>query len=245
MRIKLVAILSIAILTVSSAKAQFATGADIVSSYVWRGVPQDRGVAGNPSLGSPNIQPYVSFTTGGLTLGSWASSSFLGNVKEVDLYATYAFSSHFAVTLTDYNWGFASTKGYFDYSKTTDHMYEATFAYTGPSTLPIGVSANTMFAGCDTLSTGKAAFSTYVELSYQINPIAKVFCGASLTKSGMVYNTDGLAITNIGLKVSKSIIITDKCSLPVYGIVGANLSNKDVTGASKPTSLYFVAGVTL
>jgi hypothetical protein len=244
-KIKVLAICAVAVLSISSAKAQFATGADIVSSYVWRGVPQDRGVAGNPSLGSPNIQPYVSFTTGGLTLGSWASSSFLGNVKEVDLYASYILSPSFAVTLTDYNWGFANPKGYFNYGKGTDHMYEATLAYTGPASFPIGISANTMFAGCDTLSTGKAAFSTYAELSYQINPIAKVFCGASLTKSGMVYNTSGFAVTNIGLKVSKTINITDKCCLPVYGIVGANLSTKDATGADKPSSLYFVAGITL
>src|ERR1035437_9439224 len=130
--IKSVAILAIAVLTVTSAKAQFATGADIVSSYVWRGFPQDLTLL----KGTPNIQPYVSFTTGGLTLGSWASSSFTGGVKEVDLYATYAFSSQFAVTLTDYNWGFASTKGYFDYSSTTDHIYEATVAYTGTEKFP-------------------------------------------------------------------------------------------------------------
>jgi len=239
------AFLAVTFLTISSAKAQFATGADIVSSYVWRGVPQDRGVAGNPSLGSPNIQPYVSFTTGSLTLGSWASSSFLGNVKEVDLYATYAFSSAFALTVTDYNWGFANPKGYFNYSKGTDHMYEATLAYTGPTAFPLGVSVNTMFAGCDTLSTGKSAFSTYAELSYPVTANAKLFVGASFFQSAMVYNTSGFAFTNIGVKVSKSIVITDKFSLPVYGILGANLSNKDVTGAAKPTSLYFVAGITL
>jgi len=97
--IRLVAILSIMVLTVSSVKAQFTTGADIVSSYVWRGIPQEdvTGVKG----GAPNIQPYAAFTTGKLTLGSWASSSFTGGLKEVDLYATVALSSKFAVTLTD------------------------------------------------------------------------------------------------------------------------------------------------
>lgn len=244
-KMRFLAICLIAVLATMNVKAQFATGADIVSSYVWRGIPQDRSVNGNPTLGSPNIQPFISFTTGGLTLGSWASSSFIGNIKEVDLYATYAFSSALALTVTDYNWGFANPKGYFNYSKGTDHMYEATLAYTGPATFPLGVTANSMFAGCDTLSTGKAAFSTYVELSYPITAYAKVFCGASLTKSLMVYNTSGFALTNVGIKVSKSIAITDKFSLPVYGILGANLSNKDYSGADKPTSLYFVAGITL
>jgi len=68
-KIKLLAICVIAVLSTMNVKAQFAVGTDIVSSYVWRGVAQDRTVTGNPSLGSPNIQPYVSFTTGGFTIG--------------------------------------------------------------------------------------------------------------------------------------------------------------------------------
>jgi len=229
--IKSVAILAIAVLTVTSAKAQFATGADIVSSYVWRGIPQET------TKGVPNIQPYVSFTTGGLTLGSWASSSFLGNVKEVDLYATYAFSSQFAVTLTDYNWGFASAKGYFDYSATTDHIYEATLAYTGTEKFPISASVNTMFAGADKKPSDatKAALSTYIELGYQITPLVKVFAGGVLGESN-VYATTNAGVTNVGIKVSKSISITDKFSLPVYGILGANPYSGGV---------FFVAGVTL
>jgi len=229
--IKSVAILAIAVLTVTSAKAQFATGADIVSSYVWRGIPQET------TKGVPNIQPYVSFTTGGLTLGSWASSSFLGNVKEVDLYATYAFSSQFAVTLTDYNWGFASAKGYFDYSATTDHIYEATLAYTGTEKFPISASVNTMFAGADKKPSDatKAALSTYMELGYQITPLVKVFAGGVLGESN-VYATKSAGVTNVGIKVSKSIAITDKFSLPVYGILGAN----PYSGGA-----FFVAGVTL
>jgi hypothetical protein len=243
--IRLAAILAIMVLTVSSVKAQFATGGDIVSSYVWRGVSQDRAVGTNPSLGTPNIQPYLSFTIGGLTIGSWASSSFAGIVKEVDLYATYAFLPAFALTVTDYNWGFSHPKGYFYYAKGTDHLFEASLAYTGPATFPLGVSVNTMFAGADTLSTGKAAYSTYAELNYPITANVKVFCGGSLGKSLMVYNTSGFAITNVGIKVSKAIVITDKFSLPVYGILGANLSNKNYDASTKPTSIYFVAGVTL
>jgi hypothetical protein len=230
-KIKVLAICAIAVLSVTSVKAQFATGADIVSSYVWRGVPQEA------TKGTPNIQPYVSFTTGGLTIGSWASSSLLGNVKEVDLYATYAFSSQLAVTLTDYNWGFASPKGYFDYSATTDHIYEATVAYTGTEKFPISASINTMFAGADKKPSDatKAALSTYIELGYQVSPVAKVFVGGVLGESN-AYATTGAGLTNVGIKVSKSIAITDKFSLPVYGVLGAN----PYTGGA-----FFVAGVTL
>jgi hypothetical protein len=230
-KIKVLAICAIAVFSTMNVKAQFATGADIVSSYVWRGFAQD---ATFPK-GTPNVQPYVSFTTGGLTLGSWASASFTGGVKEVDLYATYAFSSQFAVTLTDYNWGFASTKGYFDYTATTDHVYEATVAYTGTEKFPISASVNTMFAGADKNSSGKQALSTYIELGYQLSPIAKVFAGG-LVSSGTAYGSTATGITNVGIKVSKSIAITDKFSLPVYGVLGANPS----TGGA-----FFVAGITL
>ena len=230
-KMKVLAILAIAVMTITSAKAQFATGADIVSSYVWRGVPQEG------TKGTPNIQPYVSYTLGGLTVGSWASSSLLGNVKEVDLYATYAFSSQFAITLTDYNWSFASAKGYFDYSATTDHIYEATLAYTGTEKFPISASVNTMFAGADKKPSDatKAALSTYIELGYQITPLVKVFAGGVLGESN-AYSTTAAGVTNVGIKVSKSIAITDKFSLPVYGILGAN----PYSGGA-----FFVAGVTL
>ena len=235
-KMKVLGICAVAVLLSNNvAKAQFATGADIVSSYVWRGVPQDRTVVGNPSLGSPNIQPYLSFTTGGLTLGSWASSSFLGNVKEVDLYATYTFSSQFAVTITDYNWGF--TKSYFDYGTTTDHIYEATLAYTGTEKFPISALINTMFAGNDKSLTdpNKQAFTTYIELGYQVTPLVKVFAGGVLGGSSN-YSTTAAGVTNVGIKVSKSIAITDKFSLPVYGILGANPYSGNA---------FFVAGVTI
>lgn len=224
---KVLAICVIALFSTVSARAQFSTGADIVSSYVWRGVAQE-----TSNGGSPNIQPYVSFATGKLTLGSWASGSFSGAVKEVDLYATYAITSAFAVTITDYYYNFATQPDYFKYGTGTGHIFEGTVAYTGSK---FSASANTMFAGADKKSNGDNAYSTYVELGYQINPVAKVFLGSSLFESPNYYNSK-FGITNVGLKVSKSIAITDKFSLPVYGIVGANPYLK---------STFFVAGITL
>jgi len=224
---KLLAICAIALLSTVSVKAQFATGADIVTSYIWRGIPQE-----GSNGGTPNVQPYASFTTGALTLGSWASGSFSGNVKEVDLYATYAISSKFALTLTDYYYNFASQPNYFKYSGGTGHVFEGTLAYTGTA---FSASVNTMFAGADKLANGDNALSTYFELGYQIAPVAKIFLGGSLANSG-TYGTTGFGITNLGIKVSKSIVITDKFSLPVYAIVGANPYAKNT---------FFVAGVTL
>jgi hypothetical protein len=92
-----------------------------------------------------------------------------------------------------------------------------------------------MFAGADKKISGGQALSTYIELGYQITPLAKVFAGG-LVSSGSGYAGASTGITNVGLKVSKSIAFTDKFSLPVYGILGTNPS----TGGA-----FFVAGVTL
>lgn len=228
--VKIFAIAVVALFAASSVKAQFSVGADIVSSYVWRGVPQE-GTKG----GSPNIQPFASYTIGGFTIGSWASTSFSGGVKEVDLYATYAFSPSFSLTLTDYNWSFSQS--YFNYKKGTDHVFEGTLAYTGAESFPLSVSANVMFAGTDLKSDGISdkAYSSYVELGYPLSANAKIFLGASLTDS-YTYGTDGFGVVNAGFKVSKTIEITDKFSLPVYGIVGFNPDAKNA---------FFVAGITL
>ena len=210
------------------ASAQFSVGTDFVSSYVWRGFKQD--LINTPQ--SPNIQPYVSYAIGGLTLGAWGSSSFTGTIKEVDLYATYAFTSAFSLTLTDYNWGF--TQSYFKYNSGTDHIFEATLAYAGTESLPLSASLNTMFAGNDTTTSGKQAFSTYVELGYQLADNAKVFVGGLLNDS-QTYGI-GAGVTNVGLKVTKSLEITEKCCLPIYGVFGVNPVAKDA---------FIVFGITL
>jgi len=212
------------------ASAQFNVGTDVVSSYVWRGCKQDFSTTA-PSQ-SPNIQPYVSYTIGGLTLGTWGSSSFTGTVKEVDLYATYALTSSLALTVTDYNWLFTPGKSIFNYGSGTDHIFEATLAYAGTEALPLSASVNTMFAGADKTSTGKQAFSTYVELGYTLGN-AKIFAGGSVLDTPMY---GGAGVSNVGLKVSKSIEITDKFSLPVYGVAGLNPLAKDA---------FLVVGITL
>jgi len=209
-------------------KSNFNVGADVVSSYVWRGVVQ--------GSNEPNIQPFASYTSGGLTFGVWGSGNFSGSLKEFDLNATYNVSSLIAVTLTDYNWTFTPGTSYFKYNSGTDHIFEATLAYAGINSFPLSASVNTAFYGADKKpSNGSQAYSTYIELGYPVTSNAKIFAGASLSESN-VYATTGFGVTNIGLKVSKSIEITNTFSLPVYGITGFNPSAK---------SAFLVAGFTL
>ena len=131
--IKTVFVLAFSITTLSAfAQGSLNTGVDIVSSYVWRGVAQ--------GSNEPNIQPSVSYATNKISIGAWGSGNFSGSLKEFDLSATYAFSSQFSLTLTDYNWTFS--KDYFNYKRGTDHIYEAALGYTGPAAFPLSVSCN-------------------------------------------------------------------------------------------------------
>lgn len=225
---RVLAICAIAMLATMSVKAQFSVGTDFVSNYVWRGVQQDL----TNTNGTPNIQPSLSYSIGNFTVGTWGSYGILGTVKEVDLYASYAFSDLLSITVTDYNWNFTGGD-YFDY---TGHVFEGTVSYAGIEAFPLSISINTMFSGADLKTdTVTQAYSTYLELGYPISDNASLFLGGSLNES-VNYGTSGFGITNVGIKISKEIEISDKFSLPVYGILGMNPTAKDA---------FLVFGITL
>ena len=113
---------------------------------------------------------------------------------------------------------------------------EGSVSYAGIESFPLTASINTAFYGADKKADGNQAYSTYVELTYPVAVNAKVFVGASLFDSPNVYNNSQFSIINVGLKISKSIAITDKFSLPVYGIIGSNPNTKNA---------FFVVGITL
>lgn len=208
----------------------FTVSADLVSAYIWRGIPQE-GSKG----GTPNIQPSITYTNGSFSIGTWGSSSFSGQVKEVDLFATLAISNELSFTVTDYNWNFNRT--YFNYqSHGTDHIYEATLAYTGVPPFPLSMSVNTMFYGDDKNANGNNAYSSYVEIGYPLTSMVKAFMGASLVNSPMIYGNSTFAMINIGLRATKIVKVTDTFSLPVYAILGCNPHSGKA---------YLVAGMTL
>jgi hypothetical protein len=100
----------IALLSTNTTQAQD-FGADVVSSYVWRGTQFGTG---------PHIQPYVSLSTGDLELGAWGSfpTTANGGGNELDLYASYSFGK-FGLTLTNYSFpgeggAYADGEGLFD-----------------------------------------------------------------------------------------------------------------------------------
>jgi len=222
--------------------------AELVSHYVWRGSM----ATGSPT---PNFQPTFAYGHGSFEIGLWGSTDFTGSYKEVDPYVSYG-AGPFKFTITDYNWNFAKAN-YFDYKNTeTGHMFEGTIGYTGPSTMPISITWNTMFYGFDKkrdaagiADSSKQAFSTYIELGYT-KGAASFFFG--FTPWASYYNNYGystfdstaskksFSIVNIGVTISRSIVITDKFSLPVRATLVINPS----ATYSRNDYLHLVFGIT-
>lgn len=179
-------------------------GADIVSSYVWRG----------EKLGNVSFQPAISAEYKGLSLTAWGSRDFTGDVMELDLTAAYCFG-RFSLEITDYY----ATSGeniepYFKYKAGNGHVFEATAAYTFGEKIPLTLSWNTYFAGTD--DTYKSQdYSTYIEAAYSFTLwTADVHTEVGITPWKGAY-ADRLNVVNIGIGASKSIPITNKFSLPI------------------------------
>ena len=204
--------------TLAQEKVETTISGDIVSSYIWRG--QD--------LGSVAVQPTLGVGYKGLSLTAWGSYGLVNtaDTKEFDLTLAYT-TGGFNIGITDY-WfsaGLDPQARYFKYdSHGTNHVFEANIGYDfGFASL----QWFTNFAGNDgTNKDGKRAYSSYAEVVVPFN-LATVDWTATV---GVVpyatsfYNdwTSGFAVTNVSLKATKDIKITDTFSIPVFAQVAAN-----------------------
>jgi hypothetical protein len=218
-------------------KCDFSVGADLVSSYVWRGM----------YLSGTSIQPEMGLSVGNFKIGAWGSVDVGGwDYKEVDLFATYSVGN-FTAGLFNYWADSEFMYDYFDLSKTSRHQLELNLSYTFGNT-PLTLGWNTIIAGDDKFENkkgeGKRAFSTYIEASYafSVKDVNLDFAvGASPWNSRTLYTswwdggrTDGFAVVNMSLMASKDIKINDKYSLGIFGQLVVNPAKEDA---------FFVFGI--
>ncbi len=205
---------------------------DLVSTYVWRGIKQADGAS---------IQPAVSASLDGFTLGSWGSVDVTSNDhKEIDFYASYS-SHNFTLTATDYWWDGEGAYEYFSTptSPNVGHSFEAALAYTFPQSFPLAVSWNTFLLGkANEKANGDNSYSTYIELNYPFSIKGIGFkIGTGFTPwASSVYGTDKFDFTSVHLGASKDIKITDSFSIPIFANIIVNPAYEDIN---------FVFGLTL
>ena len=193
-------------------KVEASAGVDLVSGYVWRG--QD--------LGGVSLQPSASIAYKGFSLGAWGSVGIeSSDTKEFDLILGYS-TGGFSVSVTDYWYnvtGDGVTAKYFQYgahNAANSHLFEAQIGYDFG---PVAVNWYTNFAGDDGVDKdGDRAYSTYINASYNIACPAEITLTPSVgfTPWKGMYDADGAAFTDIALKASKNINITDHFSLPLF-----------------------------
>ena len=193
--------------------------ADVVSSYIWRG--QD--------LGSVSLQPTLGVGYKGLTLTAWGSTGLTNpdDTKEFDLTLAYTIGG-LNIGITDY-WfnkdGLDPEGRYFKYdAHGTNHVFEANIGYD------FGLASiqwYTNFAGNDGVNKdGDRAYSSYAEASvpFKLASVDWTATAGVIPWATSFYNgwTSGFAVTNLSLKATKDIKITDSVSVPVFGQIAAN-----------------------
>ena len=194
--------------------------ADVVSHYYWRG--QD--------LGGASLQPTLGIGYKGLSLTAWGSTGLVNpdDTRELDLTLSYTVGG-FNIGITDY-WFDAMDGGdpdgrYFRYNAhSTNHVFEANIGYDfGFASL----QWYTNFAGNDyKVKDGKRAYSSYVEVAvpFKLSAIDWTATVGAVPFASDAYNdgTSGFAVSDVSLKATKDIKITDTFSVPVFGQIAAN-----------------------
>ena len=222
--------LAACVATLAQEKVETNICGDVVSSYIWRG--QD--------LGNVSLQPTLGIGYKGLSLTAWGSVGLSdpSDTKEFDLTLSYAIGG-LNIGITDYwfNNGLDPENRYFKYdAHGTNHVVEANIGYDfGLASL----QCFTNFAGNDGVNKdGKRAYSSYVELTvpFKLATVDWTATAGAVPFSTDFYGTDGFAVTNLALRATKEIKVTESFSVPVFGQVVANPCSQKA---------YLVIGFTL
>ena len=209
-------------------KVEGTIATDVVNQYIWRG--QD--------LGDVSVQPTLGVAYKGVSLSAWGNVGLSNkdDTKEFDLTLAYT-TGGFHIGVTDY-WFNSPNDKYFEYAAhKTSHVFEGNIGYDFG---PVALNWYTNFAGNDGLNkSGDRAYSSYVEATA---PFKLASLDWTATVGAVPYATsfysraNGFAVTNLGLKASKDIVITKSFSVPVFAGITANPSSQKA---------YFICGFTL
>ena len=191
-------------------------GSDIVSSYIWRG--QD--------LGGVSLQPTLGLEYKGISLSAWGSVGLAdpADTKEFDITLGYTIGG-LNIGITDYwfNAGLDPQDRYFKYNAHgTNHVFEANIGYDFGV---VSAQWYTNISGNDGVNKdGKRAYSSYFEVAA---PFKLATCDWTATVGAVpfatdFYGTNGFAVTNLAVRASKDIKVTDSFSIPIFGEVSAN-----------------------
>jgi len=231
-KLGMMAIGLVALTTTATAqdKVEANVSADVVNQYIWRG----------QYCGSVSVQPTLGVSYKRLSLTAWGSTELDKDtdLKELDLTLAYT-TGGFNIGITDYYVQPSGAK-YFSYAAHDgSHVFEANIGYDFG---PVAIQWYTNFAGVDYYKkNGDRAYSSYFEVSapFKLGGIdwnAAVGAVPYYTAYYADNNSGGFAVSNVSLKASKDINITNSFSVPVFAQIATNPSAQKA---------YLVFGFTL
>lgn len=209
---KNIVIRSLILFSSFSSFAQLKFGTDFYSRYIWRGL--DFG-------DSPALQPSLSYTLGGLTVGAWASYAFptmAATYSENDLYLSYTYATKsigsFSLICNDY---YLPSVGIpFGYFKPTDsnpvaaHTLEGGLSYSGAEKFPISLALYTNISN-------DPDNSAYIQASYPftVDDATLTLTTGFVPSKSIYYATSKGGIINFGITAAKTVALSDRFSLPI------------------------------
>lgn len=174
----------------------WSAGADLVTSFVWRGT----------RLGSgPHLQPVLEYSAGPFTAGAWGSFDMNG-YEEVDLYFGFDLPGGFTLGMQDY---YLPELSYFDYSAADGaHAFEVNLDWESDN---VWLSANYIINEAG--GVGSYGNDLYFEAGLSFEYFS-LFMGAG---NGWHTENGSFNVCNLGLEVVQEISISERFSLPVTG----------------------------
>jgi hypothetical protein len=195
-------------------------GADLVSSYVWRGFQYDT---------RPHIQPWAAITVGRWTVGAWGSYGLRGNEMEQDLWISVAGDlpvGSFTLTLFDYYFtedfrDWTEWRGVRDGEPGGAHTLELMAEYVGPETLPLRLLVAT------TIHNDPKS-SLYVEAGLDRQALGLDWDATvgALLRDGGYYEIGERGWTEFGLAASRALM--EVAGRPL--VAGANVVHNPLLG---------------
>ena len=183
-------------------KGAWSAGADVVSSYIWRG----------SKAGAFSIQPTVKYTSGIFSIGAWGSGDLTtGSPEEADLFALFSLKSGLSLGLTDYHYN--TTKYFADKA----HAIEGNLGYTKGN---FSIAGNYIF----NVASGTVGNDKYLEAGYQFKTV-KLFVGAG---DGWYTNDASFQVCNIGVTASKTLKFSETFSIPLTGSIILNPNKEQI-----------------
>ena len=207
----------------------FSGGADIVSTYLWRGV-YEAGVS---------FQPTLVMTAGNFSATAWGSVDFASTTyKEMDLTLAYTLGP-VTLSLADLYWTGAYTdresvdRNYFRFGADSPHRVEAGVVWCISPEAPVTLAWNTvLFGAADVNAEGKRAYATYIEASY---PFTVKTVGMKAGVGVVPWNAVGtygidrdFYVQNVFVSAAKSWEILKSMQLGIFTSLSWNPAAEDV-----------------